>query len=39
MSVWKFMVDYTVWGALQQLAYKHRSFMSIAELKLVIVSA
>jgi len=32
-------VDYAVWGALQQLVYKRRSFMSIAELKLAIVSA
>jgi len=32
-------VDYTVWGTLQQLVYKHRSLTSIAELKQAIVNA
>jgi len=31
-------VDYAVWGALQQLVYKLRSFTSIAELMQAIVS-
>ena len=31
--------NYAVWGALQQLVYKHRSFTSVAELKQAIINA
>ena len=33
------MVDYTVLGALQQLVYEHRSFVSVAEMKQAVVNA
>jgi len=32
-------VNYTVWGALQQLVYQHRSFTSVAKLKQAIINA
>jgi len=32
-------VHYSVWRELQQLLYKHRSFLSVAELKQAILSA